>query len=413
MLILESDSDSNAVVCTVADRLGCEHIEVDSVDSMQQILATRRPTILVLAVDGVDTSCLAVLDAMATNNMRPTTLLVGCASPRVLVSVKRIAESRGLTVLGVYPRPLDALAIEKLLAPHLAAAPSISQEELQKAISEHELTLLYQPKLAIGCDALKIQGVEALIRWQHPRRGLLQPRHFLSSIEKFGLMSQMTDFVMTEAVRQCGQWHARGLPLDLIINLSPNLVRDRGFSERLAVLLQENEFPAQHLIFDVTESSATEDKNLVLDVFTRLGVLGVGLSLDNFGTGLSSLTELYRMPFSEIKVDHSLIADVTREKEARVIVKAIVDLAHALRMSACAEGVETRQMLEFVRRAGFDSAQGKFFSEPIAASEVEQIVRAWPSSEGPAATGSWRAAKPSENDSSATTTMRVPKIRPG
>ncbi|MHB8478756.1 MAG: EAL domain-containing protein, partial [Steroidobacteraceae bacterium] len=124
-------------------------------------------------------------------------------------------------------------------------------------------------------------------------------------------------------------------------------------------------------------------------------------------------TELYRMPFSEIKVDHSLIAEMTRAKEARVIVKAIVDLAHALHMNACAEGVETRQMLEFVRHAGFDSAQGRFFSEPVAAGDVEQIVRSWPVSEGPAATGSWRAAKLSENDASAATSMRVPRIRLG
>ncbi|MHB8478639.1 MAG: EAL domain-containing response regulator, partial [Steroidobacteraceae bacterium] len=336
MLILESDPASKAVVCAVADRLGCERVEADSVESLRQILATRRPTIAVLAVDGVDTSCLAVLDALADNDMRPATLFVGSASLRVLASVKRISESRGLTVLGAFPRPLDAIVIEKLLAPHLAIAPPVLQKELQKAIEEQEFTLLYQPKLAIGSGTLTIQGVEALIRWQHPRRGLLPPRHFLKSIESFGLMSPLTDFVLTEAVRQGGQWRAGGLPLDLIINLSPNLVQDRGFAERLAILLHENDFPAQQLIFDVTESASTPDQDLVLDVFTRLGIRGVGLSLDNFGTGLSSLTELYRMPFSEIKVDHSLIAEMTRAKEARVIVKAIVDLAHALHMNACA-----------------------------------------------------------------------------
>jgi EAL domain-containing protein (putative c-di-GMP-specific phosphodiesterase class I) len=143
-------------------------------------------------------------------------------------------------------------------------------------------------------------------------------------------------------------------------------------------------------MLDVTEASPSVDRDLMFDVFTRLRILGVGLSLDNFGTGMSSLTELYRMPYSEIKVDHSLIADVPREKEAVVIVRAIVDLAHALGLAVCAEGVETRQMLEFVRTSGIDSAQGRLFSGPVSAIDVEQIVRAWPSA-GVTTTGSWHS----------------------
>jgi len=141
-------------------------------------------------------------------------------------------------------------------------------------------------------------------------------------------------------------------------------------------------------------------------VFTRLSILGVGLSLDNFGTGLSSLTELYRMPFSEIKVDHTLIADASREHEARVIVEAIVNLGHTLRLTVCAEGVETRQTLEFVRRVGFDSVQGHFFSAPVPASEVEFLLRSWPST-GPAAAESWRPVEPIGFDSFAMTTRTL------
>jgi len=259
--------------------------------------------------------------------------------------------------------------------------------------------------LAITGNAAKIMGVEALVRWQHPRRGLLQPRQFLGAVEDYGMMSPLTDFVMTEAVRQASQWRAAGIALEITVNLSTELVRDRGFPERLAVLLQEYDFPAPHFVLDVTEAADPAGQHLLLDVFTRLRILGVGLSLDNFGTGQSSLTGLYRMPFSEIKVDHTLIADVARERDARVIVKAIVNLAHGLGLAACAEGVETAQMLDFVRSAGFDSAQGRLFCEPVAAAEIPNIVRGWPSS-GPAATDSWRVAKSRDFDG-ATTTMRT------
>jgi EAL domain-containing protein (putative c-di-GMP-specific phosphodiesterase class I) len=397
MLIVEPDDEAKAALCAVAEHLGCEHVETDSVESLHAVLAMRRPTIAVLAVDRVKTNYLAVLDALAQHDARPVTLLVGRVAPRVLASAKRAAEARGLPILTAGSRPLDAVAVENLFTPFLSVVPRISRREIEQALAEHELTLVYQPKLSIGDGSVRIQGVEALIRWQHPRRGLLEPRHFLGAVEQYALMARLTDFVMLEAVRQAGQWRARDLHLQIVINLSTKLVRDRGFPERLATLLQENDFPPQELILDVTESLSVDDQNLLLDVFTRLRILGVGLSLDNFGTGFSSLTELYRMPFSEIKVDHSLIADVAREREARVIVKAIVNLAHALRICVCAEGVETRQMLDFVRSAGFDTAQGRFFSDAVPAGEVEEMVRAWPSI-GPAGTGSWRAAIPAPLD---------------
>jgi EAL domain-containing protein (putative c-di-GMP-specific phosphodiesterase class I) len=406
MLILEPDPDAKAILCAVADRLGCEYIETDSLENLHDVLATRRPTIAVLAVDRVTTNYLAVLDALASHDVNPATLLVGCIGPRILASAKRAAESRGMTIIGADARPLDASAVERLLAGHLSVAPPIAREELENALVQHEVTLLYQPKLAIAEGRAKIIGVEALIRWQHPRRGLLQPRHFLTAVEDFGLMGQFTDFVMTEAVRQAGLWRAGGLLLEIVINLSTKLVEDRGFPERLSLLLQENSFPPQALVFDVTESPSVADQNLLLDVFTRLRILGVGLSLDDFGTGQSSLTELYKMPFSEVKVDYSLIADVPRERDARVIVKAIVNLAHTLRLTVCAEGVETRQMFDFVRAAGFDTAQGRFFSDPVQAGEVEEIVRSWPLT-GPAETVSYRAVKALDFDGSGTTSRSL------
>jgi EAL domain-containing protein (putative c-di-GMP-specific phosphodiesterase class I) len=405
ILILEPDPDCRAMLCKMADRLGCDHMEPDTADALHELLVSRRPTLAILAVDRTDIDCLALMNVLAHHHSRPATLLVGSNSARILASVKRAAESRGLPVLGIAARPLDTIDMERILTRKLAVAPPVAREELEQALAEHELTLVYQPKLALAASRVEMRGVEALVRWQHPRRGLLQPGYFLGAVEDNGLMSHLTDFVMTEAVRQASVWRTHGLQLEITINLSTKLVQDREFPERLGILLQENDFPPQFLVLDVTESLNPEGQNLLLDVFTRLRILGVGLSLDNFGTGQSSLTGLYRMPFSEIKVDHSLIADVPREREARVIVKAIVDLAHTLGLTACAEGVETSQMLDFVRSAGFDSAQGRFFCEPVPAADIEGIVKTWPMT-GPAGTGSWRVAKSRDFDG-ATSTHRA------
>jgi EAL domain-containing protein (putative c-di-GMP-specific phosphodiesterase class I) len=410
MVILDSDAESLRVLREVADRLGCEHVETDSVCDIQQVLGVRHPTIAVMPVDRIDAAGMAALDALAHHESHPAMLLIGAISPRVLAGVKRAAGSRGITVIGIISRPLDAIAVEKLLSPHLSASPPIHQQEVEQAILQHELTLLYLPKLVVSSGPVRIQGVEALVRWQHPRRGLLEPAHFLRAVEEHRLMSQLTDFVMTEAVRQGALWRSRGLALEIIVNMSTELVRDRAFPARLASLLEEHDFPTKGLTLDVTESGSVADRDLLLDVFTRLRMLGVNLSLDNFGTGVSSLTEIYRIPFSEVKVDHTLIADAPREREARIVVQSIVNLAHTLQLVVCAEGVETSQMYEFVRSAGFDTAQGRFFSEPVEAADIERIIQGWPSS-GPAATGSWRPPKSAQFDSS-TTTLRALRVPP-
>jgi EAL domain-containing protein (putative c-di-GMP-specific phosphodiesterase class I) len=379
VLIFDWDIDSLAVLRALTERLGCDRIEVGSRKNLDEVLVASRPTIAVLAVDSVEADSLLVLQTLASYEPRPALFLFGLLNARVLASIRRAAEARGLKVIGLSSRPLDSIGLERVLATCLTTPQPIPQRELESAIAEHELTLEYQPKIALSSEGFKIQGVEALVRWQHPRRGLLHPHHFLHAFDHHGLLGGLTDFVITEALRQDGQWRTAGLPLEMVINLSPRLVQDREFPDRLASLLRENNVPPNQVALDVTESTVAEDGNLMLDVFTRLRILGVGLSLDNFGTGLSSLTDLYRMPYSEVKVDRSLLADVSREHEAQLIVRAIVDLAHTLQLLVCAEGVESQEVLEFALGAGFDSVQGRFFCNSVSATNVERFVKMWPS----------------------------------
>lgn len=406
MLILGHDLPSLEVLRSVASRLGCDHIEAGCLNELSAILAVRRPTIAVLAVDFIEADALAVLHTMAQHGQRPATLLIGAVKARLLASARRAAELQGLPIIGTRSLPLDELDVERLLTAHTGTPPPVARKELEQALAEQEFILRYQPKIALGGDDLRVQGVEALVRWQHPRRGQLQPRHFLDAVEAHGLLGDLTDFVITEAVRQAGVWHSGGMILEMAINLSPRLVKDRAFPDRLAALLRESDLPPGQIVLDITETAGAGDGDLMLEVFTRLRILGVGLSLDNFGTGLSSLMELYRMPFSEIKVDRALLMEVPKEREADVIVRAITSLAHALDIAVCAEGVETKEMLDFVRSAGFDTAQGRLFSGPVLAAEIEQLLYSWPGSAA-AATGTWRAIQaPGVEESSITRRLR-------
>ncbi len=378
MLILDADASSVDLLRGVAQRLGCDHAVVSDTDQLTEVLAWRHPTIAVLAIDRLGNTGYGALPWLIDSGARPATLLVGAVDGRVLSSVRCAAEQRGLTIIGTHGRPVDPAEIERLLTPVLKGAAPLDSEEIARGLAEREFHLRYQPKIGTAGGACDFRGAEALIRWRHPRRGELRPQHFWSAAEKFGLESQLTDFVITEAIRQAGVWHRDGLSLDLIVNLSPRLVTDRSFPDRLQSLLQQHAVPANRVVLDVTETAGNRDRDLMLDVFTRLRIAGVGIALDNFGTGLSSLTELYRMPFSEIKVDSSLLADALRERDADLIVRGITRLAHDLGLAVCAEGIETPEMLDFVRSAGFDSAQGRLFCAPALAVDIERLARNWP-----------------------------------
>jgi EAL domain-containing protein (putative c-di-GMP-specific phosphodiesterase class I) len=413
MLIVDRDAASLQVLRRIAERIGCDRIEADSPESLRDVLPVRRPTIAAVATDQIEADGLQVLELLVQYGARPFTLLIGAVNTRVLAGARRVAERHGLTIIGISARPLDANQIENILSAHVMALPNMAKQELENAMAEHELVLQYDPKVAIFSDSLNVQGVQALVRWQHPQRGLLFPHHFLRAVEEHGLMLRLTDFVITEAVRQAGQWRARGLALQMAVNLNTSLVRDRAFPERLVSLLRVHDLPAQQIVFDITEGPSTNDRKLILDVFTRLRILGVGLSLDNLGRPFSSLTELYRLPFSEIKVDGALLADAPCERDAQLIVRAIANLAHTLDLRVGAEGVETRDMLEFLRTTGFDSAQGRLFGGSMSGAEVEQLLGGWPRS-APAATGIWRALRtaPGE-DTGLPRRLQFPKVGSG
>jgi EAL domain-containing protein (putative c-di-GMP-specific phosphodiesterase class I) len=270
----------------------------------------------------------------------------------------------------------DGLPPEELaaaLAHNVRSRRTPTPAELRHALDEHQLLLHYQPK--VTCEiGPRLVALEGLVRWQHPELGLLLPGRFLPMADGAGMMGDVTDFTLTHAIQQASLWRARDFDPVIAINLAPRLLKDAGFPDRLLAILREYDLPPSQLMLEVTEASSLVDRHLALDVFTRLRLAGIGLALDDFGTGFSSLTELYRMPFSEVKIDGTLIADVGRMPEAATIVRGIIQLAHELKMSVSAEGVETHAALEFLTSAGCDTVQGQVICEPRAPHELEPFL---------------------------------------
>ena len=244
--------------------------------------------------------------------------------------------------------------------------------DFRHAIARDELRVQYQPK--INLKTREIFGVEALVRWQHPQLGLIQPDRFIPMAEQTGAVRPLTLWMLERALQQCMQWKRDGFDLIAAVNLSPRNLHDRELPERVRALLDSLNAPASMLELEITESVIMSDPLRSLQVLTRLNKMGLRLAVDDFGTGYSSFTYLRKLPVHEIKIDKSFIDDMVHDHD-EVIVQSTIELAHNLGLTCVAEGVEDGATLERLAELGCDSAQGSFISPALDGSEVGEWLR--------------------------------------
>jgi diguanylate cyclase (GGDEF)-like protein/PAS domain S-box-containing protein len=248
--------------------------------------------------------------------------------------------------------------------------------DLRHAVSRGELRLHYQPIIALGGES--ISGVEALVRWQHPERGLVPPDEFISLAENRGLIIEIGKWVLREACRQAALWATAGpggKPLHMAVNVSAlQLAPGAGLVESVAEILRESGVDPSTLVLEVTETALMGNAEAALEILTRLKALGVSLAIDDFGTGYSSLVYLKRFPVGVLKVDRSFISGLGQDPEDSAIVASVVGLARAVGIVAVAEGVETAEQLHALQELGCEFAQGYLWSRPLPAAELEQTI---------------------------------------
>jgi diguanylate cyclase (GGDEF)-like protein/PAS domain S-box-containing protein len=238
--------------------------------------------------------------------------------------------------------------------------------ELRHAIEYKQLVVFYQPKIDLRSG--RITGVEALVRWNHPQRGLLMPDEFIPLAEHTGLIRPLTFFVLDEAMHQTHLWQKAGINLKMAINLSARHLQDELLSSKVDSYIRQWDLRPELLEFEITESAIMANPLRAMDTLTRLSDMGVGLSIDDFGTGYSSLVYLKQLPVDEIKIDKSFVIDMLENNEDMVIVRATVDLAHNMGRRVVAEGVESEAVLNMLIKLGCDMAQGYHISRPVTAS---------------------------------------------
>ena len=250
------------------------------------------------------------------------------------------------------------------------------ETDLRHALEREEFVLHYQPQVDPASGA--ILGVEALIRWNHPERGLLQPSEFISLLEDTGLILPVGEWVMRAACRQARHYLDEGLaPLRMAVNLSARQLLQEDIAERVAIVLEETGLPADLLEIELTESIVMENAEIAAVALAKLKALGVRIALDDFGTGASSLSYLKNFPIDTLKISSAFILELEQESDA-AIASAVIALARSMKLSSVAEGVETENQLSFLRRERCDSIQGYLFSRPVTPEALRDLIEAGP-----------------------------------
>ncbi len=243
------------------------------------------------------------------------------------------------------------------------------ERDIRLALAEGQFEVHYQPQIC-AADGQTIVGVEALLRWNHPSRGAISPAEFISLTEKIGLISPISEFVLRTACSAAKSWGIK-----LAVNLSPILFRKPGVFEMVSSILKVTNFQPERLEIEITEGALLGDTETTLSTLSKLKSLGVSIAMDDFGTGYSSLSYLRRFPFDKLKIDRNFIQDIGQNEEANAIVHAVINLGKSLGMRANAEGVETFLQADILRLEGCDELQGYFFSKPIPAEDLEQMLK--------------------------------------
>ena len=260
--------------------------------------------------------------------------------------------------------------------PHSLARLTL-MSDLRHATERNEVSLHYQPKINVRTQ--RVVGVEALLRWKHPRHGMVPPDSFIAQAEQTGIIKPLTDWILNEALRQCAEWNAAGTPLSVAVNLSARLIQDPQLPAQVAAMLARYAVGADQLALEITETALMSDPVHATQVLTELDAMGVRLSIDDFGTGYTSLAQLKRLPVDEVKIDRSFVLNMLRDANDAMIVQSIIDLAHNMNRTVVAEGVESKKILDALAELECDIAQGYFFSKPIPASALRQWLATAPS----------------------------------
>jgi EAL domain-containing protein (putative c-di-GMP-specific phosphodiesterase class I)/ActR/RegA family two-component response regulator len=373
ILVIDDEADVGDFVSAAAQAMGFDCTVTTDAETFLEALTPDTTFILLdLIMPGLDG--IELLRLLGQQKCAAGIILMSGVGKRVLETAGQLAQVLGLSIAGHLQKPFRLAELEALLAKvarpvasptvQLSAQPVTPNEELRNAIDRNEFVLHYQPQIDI--ETGRMIGVEALARWQHPNHGLIFPDNFIGRAEELGLIDELGWLVMERGMSEVGQFtNGDGKSLMLSLNASVHSLHDLKFPDILLSIAARHRVSPENITIEITESGLIKELSRTLDILTRLRMKQVKLSIDDFGTGYAMMQQLQNIPATELKIDRSLVQDLSGNGRDRIMVQKTIEMGHELGMRVIAEGVETEEQLDILRSKGCDCAQGNFFSPPL------------------------------------------------
>jgi EAL domain-containing protein (putative c-di-GMP-specific phosphodiesterase class I)/CheY-like chemotaxis protein len=379
VLIVDDDHSQQRLVARIAERAGFRPATASGVPEGLMLLGDDADfAIAVLDLSLGDRDGLELIGRLAKLRIRPAVAFVSGFNERIRVASQRYAQSLGLRVLGSLGKPIDPTALLAVLGkvvlgaftPDMAEPPMVTERELAAAIADGRIWAAFEPKIMLATGELA--SAEALARWTTAEGVVIPPLSFIPVAEECELIGTLTLAVMDQALAALRTWQRHRPVCTVAVNISPVLLRDPAFPERIEASLRRHGVSPESVVLEITESVILPNSSHVIEGLTRLRIRGFGLSIDDFGTGHSSLLSVMRLPFSELKIDQAFVRDAETDPDARKIVFATASLAHELGLRCVAEGVETKSAERLLQMTSCEMAQGRLYGPVLNARQVEE-----------------------------------------
>jgi EAL domain-containing protein (putative c-di-GMP-specific phosphodiesterase class I)/CheY-like chemotaxis protein len=382
LLVIDDQRLDRAITTHAASRMGFIATAAASIAETRDMLEQgARFDIVLLDLLLGNEDGLEALPLLSRFNPSGVVVLASGFDGRILAASQRLASSLGLRVAGVLRKPILPTALQRMLSQEpgaqLLSADDgllVPPERIRAAIANGQIRPWFQPKMSLTSGT--VVGTEALARWVQPGGQSIAPGSFIPVAEQNGLIADLTDTMLDQALEACARWRRHRPDCWVAVNLSPLLLDDPGLNDRIEQRLQQHGVPPGALVLEVTENRGIPDTPCATKILTRLRIRGVNLSIDDFGTGHSSLLALVRMPFNEMKIDQAFVREAVASRDSRKVVRAAASLGRELGLKVVAEGVETQTMANLVEDAGCQVGQGWLYGRAVPPDEFEkQLAR--------------------------------------